>query len=108
MSDRLREALGYMDWIHDVAADWPDVDENYEIIAAAVRRFLALAETGRRVEWCENHNAAASSDGWFANELRCREWWWGEAHPDPPLLDPYACRIVSKWLSDYLTEEETA
>lgn len=80
MSDRLREALEGVPM---------DPSERYRIVWAAARRFLALTETGQRVEWCETHELPASEGG---------------------TCDPYlpACRVVPKLLilADYLTEEE--
>lgn len=60
LQEAVKEALGYLDWIHSVAADWPDVDENYEKVAAAARlvadgEVIPKADM-REIQWCVVHD----------------------------------------------------
>jgi len=98
--DAVKEALGYLDWIHDVAADWPDVDENYEKVAAAARLVADGEVTPKadmtEIRWCATHNAESVENHGGTSDECWRVVW---ADDEEAVKYPYdLCNIVSSWL----------
>lgn len=101
--DRLRDLLAD-------TADWYDWHEaSMEVVFAAARRFLALTETGRRVEWCVTHRNIAWEDfeekpfdEFLSRGFRCPAGSWIEG------AGAWDCSIEPTLIipADYLTEEE--
>ncbi len=75
MFSNLPEAIDYIDWIESVAADWPDVDENYAKVRAAARLVARIWTTCPTCSGsgCSfgNHTLAHNSDNTMCLKYPC-------------------------------------